>query len=363
MGMSGYTVRHDEFHGHGRPEPIGLEYIAATLQQHGYYPFLRSRNEITVGHEDGISLSFLSGVSCEYRDLSATARAAKERGNITILGGYHASAGDQVDISKAFDHVVIGEGELIAATLARVLLCGEDVDVGGYHLKPGHVPRVLKSARIDDLDSLPFPLRSKDRLGEYILYDLMWPPTSQQKNTAIALTSRGCRYNCDFCASSSVWGQGVRYRSVGNIVAELQDLKARFDTNTVVIIDQSFGQERQWALDVCKTIQEADLGMNWYHQNNLTIHRDVIKAMADAGCTKVGFGLEGLSPRAAQRVKPVHPHDFEHINEQCAFGRSIDLPIWTWVEYAIILGLFALGTLLYIVFMKVFPIMETSENV
>jgi len=24
---------------------------------------------------------------------------------------------------------------------------------------------------------------------------------------------------------------------------------------------------------------------------------------------------------------------FEHINEQCAFGRSIDLPIWTWVEY------------------------------
>ena len=25
---------------------------------------------------------------------------------------------------------------------------------------------------------------------------------------------------------------------------------------------------------------------------------------------------------------------FEHINEQCAFGRSIDLPLWTWVEYA-----------------------------
>jgi hypothetical protein len=24
---------------------------------------------------------------------------------------------------------------------------------------------------------------------------------------------------------------------------------------------------------------------------------------------------------------------FEHINEQCVFGRSIDLPVWTWVEY------------------------------
>ena len=27
---------------------------------------------------------------------------------------------------------------------------------------------------------------------------------------------------------------------------------------------------------------------------------------------------------------------FEHINEQCAFGRSIALPIWTWVEYAML---------------------------
>lgn len=33
----------------------------------------------------------------------------------------------------------------------------------------------------------------------------------------------------------------------------------------------------------------------------------------------------------------------------------------TWVEYSIILGLFALGTLLYIIFMKVFPILVLSE--
>ncbi|MFQ5925042.1 MAG: NrfD/PsrC family molybdoenzyme membrane anchor subunit, partial [Dehalococcoidia bacterium] len=34
----------------------------------------------------------------------------------------------------------------------------------------------------------------------------------------------------------------------------------------------------------------------------------------------------------------------------------------TWVEYAIILGFFALGTLLYVVFMKVFPILEIPES-
>lgn len=33
----------------------------------------------------------------------------------------------------------------------------------------------------------------------------------------------------------------------------------------------------------------------------------------------------------------------------------------TWVEYSVILGLFGLGTLMYVVFMKVFPIMEVAE--
>jgi molybdopterin-containing oxidoreductase family membrane subunit len=34
----------------------------------------------------------------------------------------------------------------------------------------------------------------------------------------------------------------------------------------------------------------------------------------------------------------------------------------TWVEYSFILGLFALGTLAYMVFIRVFPIMETPES-
>ncbi len=35
----------------------------------------------------------------------------------------------------------------------------------------------------------------------------------------------------------------------------------------------------------------------------------------------------------------------------------------TWIEYSVVLGIFALGTLLYIVFIKVFPIMEVPEIV
>jgi molybdopterin-containing oxidoreductase family membrane subunit len=42
------------------------------------------------------------------------------------------------------------------------------------------------------------------------------------------------------------------------------------------------------------------------------------------------------------------------------YGTGSYIP--TWVEYSIVVGLFALGTLLYSIFVKVFPIMEIEEG-
>ena len=223
--------------------------------------------------------------------------------------------------SPPLDYCIQGEGEEMVVQLAVELIGGEK-----HRAKlRGGSDKVIRAQRIEDLDRLPMPFRSREYLGNYRICDVMWPPTTGQVNVALVLASRGCCNSCDFCASSTVWGSHVRNRSSDNIVRELVTLKEEYETNAVVLIDQSFGQKKAWTLDVCKAIQDADLGMNWYHQSNLTIPRDVIKAMADAGCTKIGFGLEGLSPRAAQRVKPVHPHDFEYINDLFDYCTSLGL--------------------------------------
>ncbi len=316
----------ERFHGHGEPEPIGLEYMAGALDEAGFTVTFASNRQLVVSVRGGNrKLSFFSCLTNEFDEVVEEARWARRLGHVLVCGGYHACGALSEVIDGPFDHVVVGEGEMTAVALARVLLKGEELEFEGHHLAPGRVPHVLEAARIDTLDALHFPLRSEDRLGEYILYDLMWPSTSMQRNMAIVLTSRGCQHSCEFCASSTVWGQGVRFRSPGNIIAELRDLKERFGTNTMVIIDQSFGQTRQWTLDVCNAIRDARLGMNWYHQSNLTVERDVVKAMADAGCTKIGFGLEGISPSAAEKVKPVHPHDFEYVNDLFDYCTSLGL--------------------------------------
>jgi len=109
------------------------------------------------------------------------------------------------------------------------------------------------------------------------------------------------------------------------VVGELQDLQTRFDTNTVVFIDQSLGQIKKWSIDLCNAIKNNVKGMHWYHQSNLTVDRDVIRAMAEAGCKKIGFGIEGVSPDAISRIKPVNPINYDTINELCDFCNALGI--------------------------------------
>lgn len=313
------------FHGHGFPEPIGLEYIASMLTHHEFICSFRNPNELSIFDGHTKPISFLSAISSEYPTAVAAAKEAKARGEITVLGGYHA-CGCQDDIANGpFDYIVVGEGEKVALAIAKAHLAGESKELNRFDSRNIGRTRVVKADRINDLDKLPMPLRSGDRLANYRIYDLMWPPASKQRNTALVLASRGCANDCDFCASSSVWGRGIRLRSPEQGVDELLDLNMRFGTNTVVFIDQSLGQARQWTLDLCTAIKNGSPGINWYHQSNLSVDRDVIRAMAEAGCTKIGFGVEGISPQAIARIKPVNPLDLESINSLCDYCNSLGI--------------------------------------
>jgi len=315
-----------DFHGHGRPEPIGLEYIAGSLALAGYSCHFRSNNEFVLSSaSEPACLCLFSALSCEYLDVIDAAKRAKARGDITVLGGYQAS-GSQDDLTDGpFDYVVIGEGEEVAPAIAKAVIRGDSSDLYGFESRTVGSVRIIRAPRITDLDALPEPLRAKERLVKYRIYDLMWPPASQQQNTALVLGSRGCANDCDFCASSTVWGRGIRLRSTDRVVKELQDLKSDFGTNTVVFIDQSLGQAKRWTLDLCDAIKSANLGIHWYHQSNLTIHRDVIRAMAEAGCSKIGFGLEGISPRAISIIKPANPCDIDSVNSLFDYCNSLGL--------------------------------------
>lgn len=229
------------------------------------------------------------------------------RGNITVIGGYHVSGIYKTDELIPFDYAIIGEGDLVVKEVMK-----EIIKKG----KPkGNLPKVVISDQIRDLDQLAFPIRATGFLNQYKLTDLHWPPPSKQVNTALVLGSRGCKNSCNFCASSTIWGDGLRLRNPDSIINEIWQLKENFGTNNIVFVDQALGQDTSWTNSLCQKMIEERLDINWYIQTNITIDPSLIPIMAEAGCTKIGFGVEGLSARAVERVKPVHNNHMVFLND------------------------------------------------
>ncbi|MCX6344593.1 MAG: radical SAM protein [Armatimonadetes bacterium] len=302
-----------------------MEYIAGSLVAAGIPAQLTSPNELRASvpgfHSE---FSLFSSTTAEYPRVCIEAAQAKNDGRITVIGGYHACGCTNDTLNGPFDYAISGEGELAAVELIRTIVDGTSNCIRNGD-RTGVSPRHFVADRLTDLDALPFPLRSEARLGTYIPYDLMWPAHSQQKNIAIVLASRGCDHSCSFCASQTVWGTGVRFRSPENVVREIRDLKSQFDTNTVVFVDQSLGQVKEWTIDLCNTLESSRLNLSWYHMSNLDIDREALAAMGRAGCRKIGLGIDGLSPRAMELMKPLNSQNTESINELLDYCNSLGI--------------------------------------
>jgi len=183
---------------------------------------------------------------------------------VCILGGGHATvmAGRT---SLVFDKVVMGEGEV---SLVR---CLRDIQRRA-------VRRFYTSDPIADLDSLPFPDR---HFGDEFKY-------------ATVMASRGCPYHCSYCATQTIWPGPTRWRSPGNAVAEIADLKAH-GVDYVSMIDDSLTVRRDWLTAFCEAIKPV--GMKWRALSRVDrIDPEILARMRDAGCDMIKLGAESFDP-------------------------------------------------------------------
>jgi anaerobic magnesium-protoporphyrin IX monomethyl ester cyclase len=297
------------FHGHGVSEPIGLEYIASRIDEFCKSLNFKSHIELEAVLLNDIKVSLISATTAEWPSALSINSYAKNQGNITIVGGYHISGNYKNEKELTFDYIVIGEGENVIIGILSDILSGH------AYINKSQEPKIIYALPIQDLDDLPFPIRKESFLGNYMIHDLMFPAPSRQKNTSIILGSRGCNYNCSFCASATIWGSGIRVRKIDNIISEINEIQSKFKSNTFVFIDQSLGQKEEWTINLCKAIVENDIKLNWYHQSNININQELLPIMAEAGCSKIGFGVEGISPTAINKIKPINPISLEQINQ------------------------------------------------
>jgi len=148
----------------------------------------------------------------------------------------------------------------------------------------------------DDLDVHAFPARHLANNGLYRR------PDSGEMQTTI-ITNRGCPFHCIYCLANQVSGTKNRYRSVGNVVAELKECVEKYGIRNFLFRSDLFTQNKKWVKELSAAIIEAKLDIEWACNSRVdTITLEAAQAMRAAGCWIVAFGVESGDDEALKKM-------------------------------------------------------------
>lgn len=264
----------------------------------------------------------ISALFTPYEDeVLRLAAMAKDLGKVVVVGGNHATVcAEHLLLSSVIDYVISGEGEeglvaLVEALGGRKTL--ESIDGLGYRHKE-QIRLTPAKGVLSCLDALSFPERSLLE-GEHYQF--------QGRRFTMMLSSRGCPYHCRFCSGHAVMGQGIRYRSIENILAEMHFCWHTLGIRVFDFEDENFTLDKARALDLLTALEaefEGKEDFTLLFENGLCAHtldQEILSKLKKLNCHHLNLPLVSSSVVVLKDLKrPGHPEAFDQIVRQ-ASGR------------------------------------------
>jgi radical SAM superfamily enzyme YgiQ (UPF0313 family) len=245
-------------------------------------------------HPDVVGFSVLTGYQMRYLQLGQAIKRSITPSPVILFGGPHASFSPQVVLKDGVDIVCRGEGE---------------------------------GALLDVLDAIDNRFPDRDIYVDY--------PIIHDTDMVLFMASRGCPYNCSFCFNRDMvnmvkgLGSWVRFRSVDNMMEEIEMIQGKKEIRHIDFHDDTFIMKRKWVFEfldayatkfnipfICKV--RADL-----------IDMEMARALKSAGCSRVSFGLESGDEKLRNLLLKKSLSD-DQIRNAAAIFHQIDLPFFTY---------------------------------
>lgn len=287
--------------------PLGIMYLVSFLRSHGHEVLMLDDDCRKLSEPEWRDLlcSFrptivgLTMVSVAFRNSLEIAKAVKRYTDaLVVIGGPHASATYKEVLQEypLFDMVIRGEGEYPLLGLCN----GDNLDEIGSlsYRKNGDIVHTVKTQRVHDLDSVPFPAFDQINLAHYVnpIYSLYGHPM------APIMTGRGCPYSCTFCASKVTFGLNVTYRSVDNVMKEIAWLRANHNAKAIQFFDDTFTLHRERVYKLCDALKSEKIPWSCNIKVN-TVDYDMLAKMREAGCNLILAGVEAGNDDVLNSIK------------------------------------------------------------
>ncbi|MCX8131546.1 MAG: B12-binding domain-containing radical SAM protein [Clostridia bacterium] len=276
---------------------LGIAYIASCLQMKGYEADVYDCPGQNISLEELICILAvykydIIGISMFYFNFSDANRIISVVKSIhpntfIFAGGYFATLSYEtvLNANENIDCCVLGEGEYTVADIAEAVANRRDWRaLGNIAYKNGGdiIQNEIKPST-SYLDQLPFPQRAFIR---------------NKAGIVSILTSRGCYGKCSFCSEeefSMMNGtKGIRYRSVANVVNEIEQLVKEYNPRMIRINDSNFcdgsARRKRWLREFYEAMIERNIHVKIIAN---TRANDVIKNKQELGLLKE-VGLDTL---------------------------------------------------------------------
>ena len=226
--------------------------------------------------------------------------------SLVVIGGNYATNNVPILLSHPdVNYVCRGEAEIAFPLFLNAISESKEPKVKGFYSKKDIADGKKIDSNCDysqNIDELPFPdwkiidcdayqLGKAKRKREFLT-------ENNSKNFSI-FTSRGCPYHCTFCASYTVHGRKMRFRSTENVVREMKEIHDRFGATVFVPEDDLFTVNKSRTMHLLKGIKEANIpNLEMQFPSALsvnTLDEEVIDAMCEAGMKIFYLAIESGS--------------------------------------------------------------------
>jgi magnesium-protoporphyrin IX monomethyl ester (oxidative) cyclase len=301
--------------------PIGLMYIAAVLQREevkveildafmtGTFektgdtfnvgmPFEQIKKEIESRKPDIVGIS--GPFTCQIENALKVSNLVKEvNPNIlTVIGGPHVTLVPQefLEEAKNVDVAVIGEGEYIMLEVAQAFENEKQLSQiqGIAYRQNGKVVVTPSRPLIENLDELPYPAYDLVVMEQYLSPKKIGYRSFQDRAISM-ITSRGCPFNCCFCAVHLHMGQKFRAHSAKYVLDHIQFVVDKFKIRNIFFEDDNLTLDVKRFEAICDGIITRKIKIGWETPNGVRadcLNLELLKKMKQSGANSIFVGVE-----------------------------------------------------------------------
>lgn len=288
--------------------PLGILYISAYLEQHGYdnevfdstfssFPKLCARLLEERPQVIGIYTNLMTKLNV-LRIVRFIKSSDELQHTKIVLGGPEVRNHALKFLEHGADFIVSGEGEQTMLELVQHIdgtFSGTLAGIEGISYLDSEKGMVQNKERtkLKNIDVLPFPNRHKVNLS---LYFDAWKGRHGASTISVS-TMRGCPYSCKWC-SRAVYGQSYRRRSAAIVAEEIAQIKANYPVDSIWFVDDVFTVSHQWLDQFTREMTRRNLVMPYEcitRADRMT--EAVIINLKKSGCFRVWIGAESGSQK------------------------------------------------------------------